>query len=97
MGFVVVVVVVVAVVGGWVVVRVDGDDGTTAGYHGRDGVAHRHGEWRRRGEGGPVVRCVDATAQGSAEAAEGDADDVVEDALEVVEEDGVRGAFEDER
>lgn len=43
------------------------------------------------------MRCVDAAAERSAEAAEGDADDVVEDALEVVKEDGVRGAFEDKR
>lgn len=27
--------------GGWVVVRVDGDDGATTGYHGRYHVVHR--------------------------------------------------------
>ena len=40
--------------------------------------------------------CMRIVVRRAGDAAEGDVDDVVEDAFEVVEEDGVGGAFEDE-
>jgi len=69
----------------WVVIGADSDDGAS-----RRRLLH-HGD--RRGERGFVMRIV----RRSADATERDADDVVEDALEIVEKDGVRGALEDER
>jgi hypothetical protein len=72
------------VVACWVVIGADGDDGTSCRRLLRNGV--------RRGERWFGMRPV----RRSADATERDANDVVEDALEVVEKDGVRGALEDE-